>query len=194
MAEILSIIAIVVIMVTSLILFINQRWRFSILILAVQFLAVFWLVGLIWSFGLAAVKLVVGWMVCAVLGSAQPSYEIMRDEFSQSSGIIFRVLAAILVWLLAFSLAPIVVKLIPTGMVVIWGGLLLIGMGLLQLGITNRPPRIILGLITLMSGFEILYAAVEDSILVAGLLTLVNLGLALAGTYFITSPDMEEPA
>jgi hypothetical protein len=192
MAEILSIVAIVVIMITSTFLYVSQRWRFSILILAVQFLAVFWLVSLMWSFGLAAVKLVVGWMVCAVLGSVQPSYEIMRDEFSQSSGILFRVLVAILVWLLVFSLAPSVIKLIPTGLVVIWGGLLLIGMGLLQLGMTNKPPRIILGLITLLSGFEILYASVEDSILVAGLLTLVNLGLALAGTYFITSPDMEE--
>jgi hypothetical protein len=192
MAEILSIVAIVVIMITSTFLYVSQRWRFSILILAVQFLAVFWLVSLMWSFGLAAVKLVVGWMVCAVLGSVQPSYEIMRDEFSQSSGILLRVLVAILVWLLVFSLAPSVIKLIPTGLVVIWGGLLLIGMGLLQLGMTNKPPRIILGLITLLSGFEILYASVEDSILVAGLLTLVNLGLALAGTYFITSPDMEE--
>jgi hypothetical protein len=192
MAEILSIVAIIVIMITSTVLYVSQRWRFSILILAVQFLAVFWLVSLMWSFGLAAVKLVVGWMVCAVLGSVQPSYEIMRDEFSQSSGILFRVLVAILVWLLVFSLAPSVIKLIPTGLVVIWGGLLLIGMGMLQLGMTNKPPRIILGLITLLSGFEILYASVEDSILVAGLLTLVNLGLALAGTYFITSPDMEE--
>ena len=41
----------------------------------------------------------------------------------------------------------------------------------------------IISLLTLIAGFEIIYAAVENSILVAGLLSLTNLGLGLVGAW-----------
>jgi hypothetical protein len=50
---------------------------------------------------------------------------------------------------------------------------------------TSRPYQVTLGLLTLLGGFEVLYAGVESSILVAGLLALINLGLSLAGSYLI---------
>jgi len=40
----------------------------------------------------------------------------------------------------------------------------------------------------------VLYAAVEISILVAGLLAALNLGLSLVGAYLILSPTMGESA
>jgi hypothetical protein len=43
----------------------------------------------------------------------------------------------------------------------------------------------------MLTGFEILYAAIESSILVAGLLAVTNLGLGIAGSYLLlagTSP------
>jgi hypothetical protein len=43
----------------------------------------------------------------------------------------------------------------------------------------------------MLTGFEILYAAIESSILVAGLLAVINLGLGIAGSYLLiagTSP------
>jgi hypothetical protein len=69
--------------------------------------------------------------------------------------------------------------------------LILIGIGLLHLGLTAQPLRVVLGLLTVLSGFEILYAAVETATLVAGLLAGVNLGLALVGSYLLTSPSLE---
>jgi len=65
-------------------------------------------------------------------------------------------------------------------------------MGLLQLGLTALPLRITIGLLTVLSGFEILYAVVETSTLVSGLLAGVSLGLALVGAYLLTIPTMEE--
>jgi hypothetical protein len=50
----------------------------------------------------------------------------------------------------------------------------------------------------MLTGFETLYAAVEGSVLVAGLLAVVDLGLALVGAYLIsnsyddTTSDNEE--
>jgi hypothetical protein len=72
------------------------------------------------------------------------------------------------------------------------GGLILIAIGLVHLGLTATPLRVVLGLLTTLSGFEILYAAIERSNLVAGLLALVNLGLALIGVYLLLAPTLEE--
>ena len=52
---------------------------------------------------------------------------------------------------------------------------------------TAQPFRVILGLLTTLSGFEALYAALESSVLGAAMLSVVNLGLALVGAYLLTS-------
>jgi hypothetical protein len=73
-----------------------------------------------------------------------------------------------------------------------YGAMILISLGLLHLGLTTHPFRVVLGLLTILSGFEILYSAVESSILITGLLAIVTLGLAIAGAYMITAPTLEE--
>ena len=65
-------------------------------------------------------------------------------------------------------------------------------MGLLQLGITTQGLRVILGLLTTLSGFEILYAAMEGSSSVAALLVVINLGLGLVGAYLLTASSEEK--
>ena len=70
------------------------------------------------------------------------------------------------------------------------GGGILIGMGLLHLGLTSSALRVIFGLLTVLAGFEILYAAVETSVLVAGLLAAVSLGLSLVGAYLLVVPSL----
>ena len=72
------------------------------------------------------------------------------------------------------------------------GSLLLIGMGLLHLGITVSILRVTIGLMTVLSGFEILYSAVEGSVLVAALLAIINLGLALTGSYLMIASAASE--
>jgi len=52
---------------------------------------------------------------------------------------------------------------------------------------------VIVGLLTVLAGFEIMYAAVESSALVTALLAVVNLGLALAGAYFM-NVNQEKPS
>ena len=190
----ISILAVVLILLTSLFLLVSQRWRWCIIALAIQYLAAFWLVGLVWTLALAVIKLVVGWMSAAVLGASQPTSDFVDEKFLTKSGLLFRLLAAVMVWFLVFSLAPSIVNFIPSGMTVLWGGLLLIGIGLLHLGMTTRPSRVIIGLLTFLSGFEILYAVIESSVLVAGLLAFVNLALALIGSYLLAAPTLEESA
>lgn len=183
--ESLSLLAVVLLAITSLFILLSQNWRFSIAALALQYLAVFVLIGLAWPFGLAAVKLVAGWMAVAVLVSAQPSADLAEDPQSSGAKFLFRFLIAVLVWVLVFSLTPLVVSSIPLPFTLVVGALLLIGMGLIHLGVTTRPMRVLIALLTTLSGFELFYGAVETSVLVAGLLAFVTLGLALVGAFLL---------
>ncbi len=181
----MSMAAVIVLVMSTLFLLLSKNWRWSIIALSVQYLAVFVLVIQVWPLGLSAVKLVAGWMAGAVLGASQPASELVEDRNVPGAALVFRFLVALLVWILAFSLTPVIVELVPLPSALVTGAILLIGMGLVHLGMTTRPLRVLTGLLTTLSGFELLYAAVENSVLVAGLLAVVTLGLALVGAYLL---------
>lgn len=191
----LSLLAVVVLVITTLFLLLSQNWRWSIIALALQYLAVFALVIQVWPLGLSAVKLIAGWMAGTVLGYSQPGSELFEDPHSEGSGFLFRFLVAVLAWLLVFTLSPALVDLLSLPSSLVTGAMLLIGMGLIHLGMTTRPLRVLVGLLTTLSGFELFYAAVEKSVLVAGMLAIVTLGLALVGAYLLDALSApEEPS
>lgn len=67
--------------------------------------------------------------------------------------------------------------------------------GLLQAGLFERPLRMGIGLLTFLSGFELIYSVLEPSLAVAALLAGVHLGLALIASYLMRSqawPDHGE--
>lgn len=191
--------AVILVTFTSLMLLIHADWRWIALTLAVQYVGVFLLVFSGWPFELAVLKIVAGWMASAVLGfsifeavKTDPLVWQSTEKFSPS-GRLFRLLAAGLVFIMIFSISPKLVDWINNiELIQAVGASTLIGMGLLHLGLTAQPFRVIIGLLTFLSGFEILIAAVEVSALVAGLLTIVTLGLALIGGYLLLAPNMEE--
>lgn len=192
MANLIEYLPVILIFCASIALLINQHWRFSIIALALQYLAMFWLITQVWPISLSAVKLITGWMAGAVLSASQPSGRLAEENLGSLYGKAFRVLAALIVWVLVLSIQPAVASVLPVNSTFLIGGLGLMGMGLLQLGVSTRPLRVILGLLTTLSGFEILYAAVEGSLLVAGLLAVITLGLALAGAYMLSLAQPEE--
>lgn len=179
---------------TSLAILMIRDWRWSLLALAIQYLGVFFFVAQNWPFSMAVIKLVVGWMSGAALGTTLVGGKRTEEKTLVSAGWLFLFLAGSLVIILIFSFGPQVVKWFPsnTNLYLVEGGITLIMMGMLVMGTTSQPFRVILGLLTMFSGFEILYASVEVSILVAGLLAAVNLGLALVGIYFITNSPAED--
>jgi hypothetical protein len=179
-------------LVTSVILILHRNWRWAIGLLALQYLAVFLLIQTHFPISMSTAKLVSGWMACVVLGIAQLttiSKEDIVDSWPQ--GWIFRIFTAGIIIAATFALALRTSAWLGISMSTSWGSLLLIGMGLLHLGISSQPFRVILGLLTILAGFEILYAAVESSTLVVALLSAVNLGLALTGAYFVVLPREE---
>jgi hypothetical protein len=187
--DIISWIAVGLILATSTTILITRDWRVSLGALAVQYIAAFWLVTRHLPFVMGSVKLIAGWMVVAALGMTRLGLPASEDEGQDTfwpRGGWFRVILMFIVALVtAGSTLRIEASIPGLGLPVIAGSLILIGAGVVHLGVTSDLLRVTLGLLTMLAGFEILYAAVETSILVTGLLAIVNLGLGMVGSYML---------
>ncbi|GAB4458303.1 MAG: hypothetical protein OHK0041_23110 [Anaerolineales bacterium] len=185
----LSLVVLLLTAVTSVGILLAHNWRWLVIFLAAQYAGVFILALQHLPLGMATVKVIAGWMGAAVLAMTRSNFEEENDsESALPQGRLFRLIAAAIVSLVAFAAAPQVdAAMGGAGSTVSSGSLLLIGMGLLHLGITDQPMRVTAGLMTVMAGFEVLYAAVENSVLVAALLAVINLGIALTGAYLMTA-------
>lgn len=189
MANLFSWFVVVLILIASGTILVKRDWRVQLGALALQYFAAFWLVTRHLPFAMGSAKLVTGWMVVAALGMTRLSLSATTEEDNATfspRGQWFPIILIGIVTLATLGATPRIESVIPgLGLQVIAGSLLLMGAGLIQLGTTADILRVILGLLTLLTGFEIIYAAVESSILVAGLLTVINLGLGLVGSYLL---------
>lgn len=183
----LAVAAVFIIIIVTIVLIIVNQWRWMSIAWVFQVFAIFWLTTLSWSISQSAVKLIGGWIAIAIISAAHPETILEKDSEGISAGFGFRFLTIGMTWLLVFSITPAVQNMIPARIEILWGGVLLIASGLLQLGFSRNIVRTILGLLTFLGGFEILYASVESSVLVSGLLAMLNIGLAWLIIYFLST-------
>ncbi len=183
MTPLVTIILITTACLATLMLFLVESWRWNIAGLAIQYLVVFLLVSQIWPLGLATIKLVAGWMACAVLAISRKDMSLKEPVYSERSVQTFRILLGVLIILVVFLIAPTINTWIPAPQPFLMVGLILTGMGLMQLGISQQPFKIILGLLILLSGFETIYSSLEGSALLAGILAVITLALGIVGSY-----------
>jgi hypothetical protein len=180
---------------TAIILVPGRRWMIG--LLAVQYAGVFLLVSVSWPLEIAVVKLVAGWMAAAILFLAhgvRPDPERYERLIASTPGTFFMGFAAFLVGLSMYSLVPSALRwFLGASPQQVLGSVWLLGLGTLQLSFSRQDIRIIIGLLTVMSGFEILYATLEASVLMTGLLALLNIGLAFVGAYLLMASSLEEP-
>jgi hypothetical protein len=188
--------AVVAVSVTATGLLLSRDWRWLLGLLAVQYLGAAALAAQHWPLGMAAAKLVAGWMATAALGMTLTvlPYPEEVGELLWPQGRPYRLFMAGTIFVLAAAVTPrIEGAMSGVGSPVIAGTIVLTGLGLIHLGISSEVPRNVVGLLTVLSGFEIFYAAIEGSILVAGLLAVVNLGIGLGGAYLISASATEKP-
>ncbi|MGZ9163626.1 MAG: hypothetical protein ACXW4M_04075 [Anaerolineales bacterium] len=188
-------IAVAIILITSVGLLLARDWRWSMSLLAIQYIGMFALVLQHWPIGMASVKVVAGWMAAAILSMTRSglSDENLAEENTWPRGRLFRIFAAVIVLIIVAGVTPGVDTIMAdAGFAVTAGSLLLIGMGLLHLGLTAHILRVTIGLMTVLSGFETIYSAVEGSVLVAALLAVITLGLALVGSYLLIASYSKE--
>lgn len=176
---------------SGLVLFVSRNWRWNLLSLSLIYPGGFMLLIDHWPVEQSAILLVGGWMGAAVLGATRQA-----DDFQQparDAGVVFRLLLFSLLLLVAWSASEGAGVWIPgISQEAAMAGILLAGSGMVRTGIVREPLQIVLSLLALIAGFEWVYAFVESSALMTALLAVVNLGLAVTGSYLTAFTGLDE--
>jgi hypothetical protein len=101
------------------------------------------------------------------------------------SGLLFRLLGFLLFSLIAVLVSVKAANFLNFPIDVILAGLLVTFCGILELGISGFPLKVILGILVLYCGFSTIYCSLETSLLVNGLLSAINITLGVVGSYFV---------
>jgi hypothetical protein len=192
--------ALFAILIAAGLMVIVTDWRLSFAALFVEYIGAAILLTQLVSLQVALVKLLVGVLVVTLLtitgwqagfgeglvptGDAFPPRRRLGVEVR--TGLPFRLLAVLMVSVATLYVAgqPALVlpglKLAPA---LNAASYVLLGLGLLNLGLTEEPMNAGMGLLTTLIGFEMFYAGVEPSLAVMALLAGVHLAIALAISY-----------
>ena len=197
--ESFKLLAVILVSLTSLGSLLVSDWRITIGFLAVQYTAVFLLIGLEWPLALAITTLIAGWLSGAILGMAVVN--LPRSSHSAGSlpissqrlNPLFNFLAAMLIYLMIVSLAPQIQKWLPLlSLEQSLAALTLLGLGMLRLALDSSPLSTAAALLSVLSGFEVIYATLSSAQFAVGALAVITLLIALAGAYLLLAPMMEE--
>jgi len=192
--------ALIGLLVTAAFLVIVNDWRWGFAALAAQYLLASVLIAQIAVWQVVVVKILAGLLSVGILYLAGSEVNFGRKapapvsdsetpaapasaRFEFPTGLPFRVMAVLMVSIAAWNIAQsdFVLKGVPAWLNL--AGYLLIALGLLNLGLTEEPMNAGLGLLTLLTGFEIFYTAVEPSLAIVALLAAVDFVIALAVGY-----------
>lgn len=185
------------ILVTAGLLVVSRDWRLNMTALTLQYFFVVLLLTRLIRLEVAAVKGLIGWMICLVFylterrASALKQSSAVEDTEVSRRWIIparasFCLLAGILVSVAAYTAAlHIPLPEVPTDITL--ACYLLVGLGVLLIGLSEAPMQVGLGLLTFLSGFDLFYVALEPSLAVAGLLGATSFLIALATAYLRTA-------
>lgn len=189
MESYLNLLPLIVIFAACLVLFVFPTWRRALIGLGVLFLMAFVFYLQVWPFTMSAVKLITGWMVVVTL-----FFSPIQEEFPEpgiSGHQLFKLGALVLIWVVAFLITSKVNQYFQIKPEILFAAIAIFGTGLLQLGMTTKPFYILTGILLVFAGFEVLYASIETSILINGLLALMNLLVALVGSYLLSLKNEE---
>ena len=143
-----------------------------------------------WTFGFALSKLITGIMAMLVM-AISPSIPELHGKGGTRAGKVFRAVGFGFCILLTIFTTNITTEFLSISHDQTIPSLFILFCGFLMIGISKESFHIIIGLLTVLTGFEILYGAVEQSLLVNGLLAAVFLLIAVVGSYLMT-PTIEE--
>lgn len=193
------------VMLTAGLLLILRDWRWSLLFLAIQYLIVGLLFVDVLMPHLAFIKVLVGLFICLILYitarqvnwgklpedvTGEEAIQIRRERFVRLGTLVLptdtpvRVFLALIVGLAVWAMAQGTGHLLPG----VPGHfhlavLALVGLGLVMLSLTSEPLMAGLGLLTFMTGAELFYSALDQSVAMLGLLGVANLTVALVIAY-----------
>ncbi len=194
-------------LIAAAILVMLVNWRLLIVALGAQYIFIGLMLTRAVPVELAAVKALVGVMICPVLyitarrvnWGQRPEEE--EEEAAEakprrlawliSPGLPVRAIVAVLAVALSIGLAqrnplPITTDQVLSRDLTV-GTFSVILLGLLNTALAENPLKVGLGLLSMLAGFELFYTAVEPTLTIVGFLGLTNLILALAIAYLTTA-------
>ena len=181
------------ILVTAGLLVVSRDWRLNVTALTLQYFFVVLLLTRLIRLEVAAVKGLTGWMICMVFYLTERRASVLEQPVAKedkgasrrwviSARASFCLLAGLLVSVASYTAAlRFPLPEVPSDITL--ACYLLVGLGLLLIGLSEAPMQVGLGLLTFLSGFDLLYVALEPSLAVAGLLGAVSFLIALATAY-----------
>jgi hypothetical protein len=187
-------------LVTSAVLVLTNGWRLSIVTLGVQYLLAATVLAQTADGQVVVAKALVGLLIVGSLTVTGRTVNFGRRSAAEAEALPprlaalralefptnfpFRLIAVLLVavavWYMVtegnytFPGVPVSISL---------AGYLLMALGLLNLGLTEEPMNAGMGLLTLMTGFDVIYASVEPSRAVVALVAAMHFGVTLGVSY-----------
>jgi len=171
---------------------VTRDWRLLLLALLLQYI----LVGLILSRlvrpDIAVLKIMIGAFICPILflSARQVTVNIpsgpaiIQQEWRipAATGWVFRLLMSLVILLVTVTIGEMfgLPGLSPTLTIAVYW---LVLIGLTTLIITENPLKSGIGLLTILTGFDLFYTILEHSLLITGLWGAANLLIALAISY-----------
>jgi len=159
-------------------------WRMRIAGLASLHFVGFIVILQIWPVALASVKLISGWMGIALLSTSMLNSRHQVNDHRFTSEMIFRSLMTALIWIVVAAIAPSINEWLPIPYTNLYIGVSLMGSGLIFMSLTEDLFEIILGLLTILTGFDIIYSSLEGSALVTGIYAFIIILICLLSGYF----------
>lgn len=195
MSETLRIVSAALLLLSAAINLVRRQWALNVLALGIQYICVFLLILEVRPPLLASIKLIVGLMVSLMLFMTLISSGLIESFIKRrrfSAGEFFRSTIALLLVLISYLAGPALRNSAfpQSSDLLLTASVGLILFGVFQMGTITEPLYLVIGLLTFLSGFELLYASLEFSRVLEALFSAVNLSLALIGSFFIVK-DVE---
>ncbi len=182
-------------------------WRTSVFALACQTIFAGLLYSQVLPPQIAGVKVVVGLLICLQMFVTARQMEGNRkssaapEETGEPStrsvvptGLPFRIVAALMVGVIAWQVSLLPELALPeVSPDVALATIGLMALGLLGLGLTEEPLKAGMFLITVLTGFELYYAAIEPALAVIALLAAMDFAVALGACYLAVVRALRMP-
>lgn len=198
MRELLNTLPIYIALLAALLNLVRRQWSLNLIALVLQFIFIIPSLLKLFPIQIALIQPFSGIMVSLMLFltlNQVGGIEKIKLSRNLTPGEIFRALAGIfLLSIISFFLEDFqkdVFPTIPMEHLYISVGLMLTG--IMQLGTIREPLYLAIGLLTFLSGFQLLYSALEFSYLLEALFVAVNLLLGMVGSFFIVKNAESSP-
>jgi hypothetical protein len=189
---IINTLLIAVTLLVTVSILVSSNWRWMVAGLAIQYLISFILIVQIWPLALASVKLISGWMGVVLLGISLVSSDYHSEIEKPVSERIFIFITLLLLWMVITATIPRLNEWLPISYTNLYIGLTMMASGLLQTSHKIDIVGILIGILSILIGFDIIYSSLEGSALVTAFYGLINIAICMLGIFIINTTNEKE--